>query len=411
VPFADRAEADRPIRLAILDDNPFVRLPDGDVRPRASLFHLFVEAVIRNGPFAPADYLVPVAELGADEPPPGLDAVDERCLRVVATRPFRGIADYMAHAPVMAASNWPLVRRTVGTADLVWIKAPASNAALVGLACRRARVPRFTWVAGSVRDVARSQARTGLSGAAARVAGVVYDGTTRLLERTGPSIRLDEEFFTSVVTPADIERTRSMPVDPVAPTDERPLRIAWAGRIAAEKGLDDLLAAVKSLEADGMPVRLSIIGDGPVRAVLEEQAAASGLDGRVRWHGYLADRSAYLDALRDADIFALPSRAEGVPKVLVEAMAAGLPLVAARVGAVPALLRGGERGRLVEPHDAAALATAIADLALDQSARVRLRNAGLDFAAAHTAEAQADRLVGWMRRSFPNLPWPAEHPR
>ena len=411
MPFADRAEADRPIRLAILDDNPFVRLPDGDVRPRASLFHLFVEAVIRNGPFAPADYLVPVAELGPGEQPPGLDAIDESCLRVVATRPFRGIADYVAHAPVMAASNWPLVRRTVGKADLVWIKAPASNAPLVGLACRRARVPRFTWVAGSVRDVARSQARTGLPGAAARVAGVVYDGTTRLLERTGPSIRLDEEIFTSVVTRADVDTTRSMPVDPVAPSDERPLRIVWAGRMAAEKGLEDLLAAVTSLEAGGMAVRLSVIGDGPVRAVLERQAGASGLDGRVRWHGYIADRASYLKALRDADIFALPSRAEGVPKVLVEAMAAGLPLVAARVGAVPALLGGGERGRLVEPHDAAALATAIADLALDQAERVRLRDAGLDFAAAHTAEAQADRLVRWMRRTFPNLPWPVEQPR
>jgi glycosyltransferase involved in cell wall biosynthesis len=181
--------------------------------------------------------------------------------------------------------------------------------------------------------------------------------------------------------------------------------------MAAEKGLEDLLAAVTSLEAGGMAVRLSVIGDGPVRAVLERQAGASGLDGRVRWHGYIADRAAYLNALRDADIFALPSRAEGVPKVLVEAMAAGLPLVAARVGAVPALLGHGERGRLVEPHDAAALATAIADLALDQAERVRLRGAGLDFAAAHTAEAQADRLVRWMRRTFPNLPWPVEQPR
>jgi len=410
VPFAERTEA-RPIRLAIIDDNLFVRMPDGEVRPRAALFHRFAEAVINGGPFATADYLVPVADLRLGEEPPGLEAVDPTRLRVVPTRPFRGIADYVAHAPIMAASNWPVVRGVVGRADLVWIKAPASNAPLVALACRRARVPRFIWVAGSVGDVARSQARRGLAGTAARLAGLLYDGTTRVLERTGPSIRLDGEFFTSVVTRADIDAVRSMTVPPVAPSESRPLHIVWSGRMAPEKGVDDLLSALVSLDAAGVAATLSVIGDGPCRATLEGQAAALGLNGRVRWHGYLADRSAYLDALRNADLFALPSRAEGAPKVLVEAMAAGLPVVATRVGAVPALLGDGARGRLVEPRNPDALARAIADLALDQAERDRLRAAGLDFAAAHTAEAQADRLVRWMRRSFPDLPWPAEDRR
>lgn len=402
------AEADRPIRLAILDDNPFVRLPDGEIRPRAALFHLFAEEVIRRGPFATADYLVPVAGLRPGEEPPTLDAVDRTRLRVVATRSFRGIADYVARAPAMARSNWPLVRRVVGEADLVWIKAPASNAPLVALACRSARVPRFTWVAGSVGDVARGQARPGLSGAAARLAGFVYDGTTRLLERSGPWIRLNEDLFTSVVTLGDVEETRSIVVEAAAPTRDRPLHIVWAGRMAAEKGLEDLLAAIASLDAAGVPATLSLVGDGPIRTTLLREASDSGLDGRIRWHGYLADRSAYLDALRSADIFALPSRAEGAPKVVVEAMAAGLPVVATRVGAVPALLGGGTRGRLVQPHSPDALAGAIASLAVDGAERRRLRAAGLDFAAAHTAEAQADRLVRWMRQSFPDLSWPAE---
>ena len=102
----------------------------------------------------------------------------------------------------------------------------------------------------------------------------------------------------------------------------------------------------------------------------------------------------------------LPSHAEGMPKVLVEAMAAGLPVVATTIGAVPAVLDHGNRGRLVPAGAPTRLADAIAGLLDDPPARSLLRERGLDFAASHTAEAQARRLVGWMRQTFPALPWP-----
>jgi glycosyltransferase involved in cell wall biosynthesis len=396
----------RPIRLVILDDNPFIRRPDGGVCPRAALFHRFAEAVVAAGPFEPAAYLVPVRDATARQVP-RLPPVDGTRLHVVPTAPFDGIEGYLRHAPGLARRNWPVIRDTIADADLAWIKAPASNALLAALACRRAGVPRFTWVAGSARDVVHGQEIGGLRGVAAGIVAAGYDGVTRGLERSGPAIRLDASLFTSVISREEVEttrrRARQAPTRPSAASSPS-IRLAWAGRLASEKGLRDLLEALAALGRDGPT--LDLVGDGPDRPSLEARVNALGLESRVRWRGVIADRAAYLDVLRDADLFVLPSRAEGVPKVLVEAMAAGLPVVAARVGAVARILDDGRRGRLVPPGDPAALAAAIADLSTDPAERARLREAGLAFAAEHTAEAQAARLVAWMRARFADLPWP-----
>jgi glycosyltransferase involved in cell wall biosynthesis len=390
------------IRLAIVDDNPFVRTGDGAIHPVAALFHRFAEAVVEAGPFAPATYLVPVRDLAPASPTPRLGAVDTERLTVVQTAPFDGIAGYVRSAPRLVRSNWPVIRAAIARADLVWIKAPASNAPLAAIACRRSGVARFTWIAGSAREVVGGQGRRGITGLAATAGAIVYDATTRALAATGPAIRLDDRLFTSVVTAAEVEATRARPAPPAA----HGLRVAWAGRMSAEKGVDDLLDATAALVAAGRDVRLDLLGDGPARPALEARAAGLGLDGRVRWRGYVGDRVAYLDRLRDADLFVLPSRAEGVPKVVVEAMAAGLPVVATDVGAVASVVGGG-RGRLVPPARPEALTAAIGALADDDAARASLRAAGLAFAADHTVEAQAGRLVAWLRTAFPTLPWGA----
>jgi len=392
----------RLIRLAIVDDNPFVALPDGEIRPRAATFHRFAEAVVAAGPFEPARYLIPVRDLGSAEAPT-LPPIDRERLQVIRTSPFDGVSGYLSHLPSLTWRNWPIIRRSIADADLVWIKAPASNALLALAATRRAHRPFFTWVAGSARAVVRGQRRSGPAGLVAGLVAAGYDAVTGLLRRAGPAIQLDESLFTSVVTSEDVATTRGRPPGDIE--NGGALRLAWAGRMTADKGLDDLLAALASVRAGGLPATLDLVGDGPHRTRLQARADELALNGAVRWHGYVGRRDVYLDLLRGADVFVLPSRAEGVPKTIVEAMAAGLPVVASAVGAVPALLDRGRLGVLVQPSDPPALARAIGALGGDAVERDRLRSAGLEFAAAHTIDGQAARVVDWMQRTFPDLPW------
>lgn len=136
-------------------------------------------------------------------------------------------------------------------------------------------------------------------------------------------------------------------------------RLLFVGRLAAVKGLPVLFEALAALAPAHPDLRLTLIGDGSERAALEREAAALGLSDRLDFRGY-QNQTAVAAALADHDILVLPSFAEGVPVVLMEAMAARMPVVATRVAGVPELVEDGVSGHLVPAGNAQALAQGIA---------------------------------------------------
>jgi len=130
------------------------------------------------------------------------------------------------------------------------------------------------------------------------------------------------------------------------------------------KGHDTLLKAASRLDEVNAAWCLWFVGDGPLRSKLEEQAERLGIQRQVY---FLGRRNDVGDILADADIFVLASRWEGLPGAVMEAMAAGLPVVATRVGGLPEVVVDGETGILVTPEDSRALADAMKTLAVSSS--------------------------------------------
>lgn len=159
------------------------------------------------------------------------------------------------------------------------------------------------------------------------------------------------------VVPNGIEERYFMPARAARPG---PMRLLFVGRLDAQKNVARLLDAMSLARED---VRLRLVGDGELRAGLEAQAARLGLD--VEFAGRLLGPD-LVAAYRDADAFVLPSDKEGMPLAALEAMAAGLPVVATDVPGNSDLLQG--VGMLVEPT-AAALAAAVDSLAADPALR------------------------------------------
>ena len=152
------------------------------------------------------------------------------------------------------------------------------------------------------------------------------------------------------------------------------LRLILVGRLSAEKGIAGLLEAL-ALIAPAKRPQLAIVGDGPLRAELDALVARLGLDADVAFLGRLPE-SETLAAVARSDALVLPSFMEGLPIVLMEAMALGKPVIATRVAGIPELVTDGESGLLFTPSNWPELAEKIALLASDEGLRQRLGAAG-----------------------------------
>lgn len=136
--------------------------------------------------------------------------------------------------------------------------------------------------------------------------------------------------------------------------------VGYIGQLIARKRLDTLVAAIATLGTD---VHLVLVGDGDARDALRDQAQALGVGDRVHFAGFRADR---LDWLRGFDLFAMPSSLEGIPRCLMESMAARVPIVASDIEGNRALVVPGETGLLFPVGDVPALAAALGRLLGDR---------------------------------------------
>jgi glycosyltransferase involved in cell wall biosynthesis len=149
--------------------------------------------------------------------------------------------------------------------------------------------------------------------------------------------------------------------------------VGWVGRMTGVKRTSDVLLAFKRLRERGVDAFLCMIGDGPEREQLERRAHELGIMKRTLFLGYQEEVAPYYAAL---DAMILPSGNEGTPVSAIEALAAGRPVVATRVGGLPDVVREGEDGFLVAPGDVDELAERLEQLAGDDELRRRMGEAG-----------------------------------
>lgn len=155
-------------------------------------------------------------------------------------------------------------------------------------------------------------------------------------------------------------------------SDDQPC-LAFVGRLDYQKGIDTLMAAVSHLGARGAPIDLVVAGNGSQRRIVSNFIKHGEGGSQCRMLGFVSDVRSLLSA---ADLVVMPSRWEGLPIVAVEAMSAGLPVIATRVAGLKEVVVDGETGLLIEPNNGAVLADTIESLLGDAELRKKLGQAG-----------------------------------
>jgi glycosyltransferase involved in cell wall biosynthesis len=176
------------------------------------------------------------------------------------------------------------------------------------------------------------------------------------------------------------------------------IHLLSVGRLDPDKNpllLPEIL--VRLNEGDG-PWRLTAVGTGQLGPAVKTRAAELGIASQLTLTGYVPQGEGLEQAYRESHAFLHVSLTEGLPQVVFEAHAAGIPVVATDVGGVAEALGHGVRGLLIPPDDANAAAEACRQLRADSALRERLIRRGLEFAREHTIEAQLDRLVPFLER-------------
>jgi len=191
----------------------------------------------------------------------------------------------------------------------------------------------------------------------------------------------------------DAYRPQSPASDDGAGGTRETARVLCVGRLTSEKGQAVLLRAVAELtRRRRLPVEVVFVGDGPTRAALQELASSLGVGERVTFKGSVGQ-----DTIRShyaaADLFCLPSFAEGVPVVLMEAMAMGLPVVTTRIMGTPELVDDGVSGLLVSPGRVDELARALAELISAPDRRKAMGRAGREKVCAEFEIERSARRV------------------
>lgn len=308
----------------------------------------------------------------------------------VPLRPLVGSLVKRRVSLVFAARLRRLVRE--GGFDLVHAHIYASAAA-AALATARTGVPLVVTEHTEApwrRRGARAFSRW-LYGRPARIVAV-STAISRLLA-TGYGVHGDR---LSVVVPAVLPQPPA--AAPSGCAQDR--LVGLVARLERSKGGDLFLRAAAQVGALVPAARFVVVGDGPQRGELERLAAQLGMADRVEFLGYRSDARRLIGSL---DVLVVPSRTDGTPLVVLEAMAAGVPVVAAAVGGIPDQIRHDVDGLLVPPGDPAAVAGALAELLTDAERALRLAAAGRRRAAEFTHDAMVLTLETIYRSALGRL--------
>lgn len=223
---------------------------------------------------------------------------------------------------------------------------------------------------------------------------LTFVNSRKLYDELKPAVPHLLETRTTTLSASDFYVREPRPLVP-------PYHLLYTGRLAREKGLTHLVQAVALLAARGIDVVLDLVGwaeaGDPILDELTALAQQHGISERVIHHGRKAVGEELFAFYKQADLYVLASYAEGFPRTIWEAMAHSLPVIATRVGSIPAYLEPCDCALLIEPYNADAIADAVCALIEDPERRAAFVRRGLALARENTLEKRAGEMMAAIR--------------
>ena len=299
-----------------------------------------------------------------------------------------------------------LARSTaVASCDIIGTVAPSTIGTVVSPICHHVlRKPLLLFMRGDKRQtVANSTSNSGFKGKFHRLVIRLYDKHTAISLSDNGAILFTIGELSQTLSNYGYNSDKIHSLTPLIPddiivgersTNQKPTDILYVGRLSGEKGIRDLLYAYSDLlGTTERELTLHIVGSGPEEDDLKKQASDLGISTAVCFHGFVPRGPPLWKFYDRCDIFILPSYTEGLPRVIGEAMARGIPIITTNVGGIPELITDTKNGMLFEPGDVKGLKDTINTLLQDPGIRTSLSKEALKTAPTVSFSSQADQMT------------------
>ena len=384
------------MKLGIVYHMPFWRAADGTLRELEGSFARYVDSLAPY--FDEISLCVPTLERPSGEG----TAIRSSNVTVASMPTFEGPLQFYPKLPL----TLPKLAAWVRGLDVLHCRIPTPAASFAFAFARLMGKPAFVLVVGDLRALLPTMPYRGVKKILWRgytefeEAGMQWMTNRSLAFANGAA--LAEKHSRPAHSVIQTTTTTISASDIATRTDTclgRPIRMLTVSRIDPRKGLRVLPAAIASLAARGIDATIDIVGpsigrpgDEETRAIGED-ASARGVRSRVNIVGPVPlDR--LLPLYRQYDVFVLPTLpGEGIPRVLLESMTSGMPVVTSRVSGIPSLITHDVNGLLIEENSGEAVANAVARVVTDAALRQRLIANGYETARGRTLEAQAAKMM------------------
>lgn len=331
-------------------------------------------------------------------------------IEIVELPGFKGVIDFIRKSIWILPKLIPVLHKEIKKSDAVMVMHDDFLGLITLLQARKQKKPHLLFLGGNQVEVVRNK-YTGLKRWGAIYLAHLFEkidqywmdhGLTvlvtgrEMIERLSAPERYIYPYFTSLISDEDIIYRKPRDIS------SNSTNILYAGFLTENKGVHILLEAfARFREKYHTPdIKLHLAGDGYFRPKLEEICQQLKITENVIFYGFIGDKEKLKQLFREADMFVLPSKSEGIPKVLLEAMAYGVPILTTNVGGIPDIIEDGVNGLLIPPGSPGGLVKGMAKILFDAKLRQKLIDGGYHFIKEHTKEKQAKEIIEYLHRVY-----------
>lgn len=325
---------------------------------------------------------------------------------------YQNVKDLIKNTHIVLPITIKKLMHEFKTIDRLWIVGPHPLGVFAGYFTKKYKVKCFQHIRGNILNDVEARYNNSLIG---KIYAQYMHWSNFYLSKKMPTLTVGSELFNlyknkakkiswispSLISDEDIKITKQT-LNKSFPKNNRSIQILFVGRVEPEKGLTYLFKALRDLNKNSdHKYELTIVGSaqrGSEHREIEIKNMANeiGIKELIQWKGYKPYGDELKKIYRNKDIFILPSLAEGIPKVIYEAMAFGIPIISTDVGGISDIIKNNENGILIKPRSIDAIVSTIKLISENIELRNKLIENALSDAMAYTIETAKERILAAM---------------